>query len=75
MYSKEDLLMQLRRMPISENDTVMVHSSMKAIGDVMGGANTVLDLLVEYFEPGLLLVPTHTWDARNRGIFDPRFSK
>lgn len=75
MYSKEDLLMQLRRMPVSENDTVMVHSSMKAIGNVVGGAQTVLDVLVEYFEPGLLLIPTHTWNMNTGDVFDPRFSK
>lgn len=75
MFLKEDLLRQLDRMPINEKDTVMVHSSMKAIGDVMGGAQTVLDVLVEYFKPGLLLIPTHTWATSNNVVFDPRFSK
>ena len=45
MYKKEDLLEQLREMKIKPTDTVMMHSSMKAVGEVDGGAETVLDAL------------------------------
>lgn len=60
-YSKEMLKNQLESMGLRASDTVLVHSSMKAIGDVEGGADTVLDALMEYFAEGLLLLPTHTW--------------
>ena len=35
----------------------MVHSSMKAIGDVEGGADTVVDAFMEYFQDGGTLAP------------------
>ena len=38
---------------------------MKAIGETQKGAETVLDALMEFFEKGLLLLPTHTWKTIN----------
>ena len=40
-----------------------MHSSLKAIGRIEGGAEALLDTLIEYFtvEDGLFCVPTHTW--------------
>ena len=40
-----------------------MHSSLSAIGDVEGGAENLLDILIEYFtaKGGLFCVPTHTW--------------
>ena len=43
-------------MTIEPSDTIMMHSSMKAIGDVEGGADTVLDALSEYLAEGLLVL-------------------
>jgi len=50
-----------------------VHSSMKAVGNVEGGAETVLDAFIEYFSDGLLLFPTHTWSSINaeHNVYDP----
>ena len=62
MYSKEDLKNQLRQMGILPTDTVLIHTSMRAIGQVEGGPDGVLDTFCEYLEEGLLLVPTHTWE-------------
>lgn len=31
------------------------------MGDIEGGADTVLDALSDYMEKGLLVLPTHTW--------------
>ncbi|MBW8192852.1 AAC(3) family N-acetyltransferase [Neiella marina] len=58
---------------IKTTDTLMVHSSMKAIGNVAGGADTVLDALSDTVNQGLLLLPTHTWQTWNcpDHIFDP----
>lgn len=47
MIKKQELIEQLKNMGIKEGDTLLVHSSMKAIGDVDGGADTVLDALIE----------------------------
>lgn len=61
MYTKEYLISQLEQMEIDPKGTLLVHSSMKAIGEVEGGADTVLDALCEYMKDGLLVLPTHTW--------------
>ena len=52
MYTKKDLLRHLETMGIMPDDTVLIHSSMKAIGEVLGGADTVLDALMEYLSEG-----------------------
>lgn len=61
MYTKSMLLEDLAKLGLKNDDTVMVHSSYKSIGDVAGGPDTVLDSLSEYFQEGLLSLPTHTW--------------
>ncbi len=74
MYSKNDLLVQLEQMNINKKGTLLVHSSMKAIGEVEGGAETVLDALSEYMREGLLVLPTHTWRQMSfeYDVFDSR---
>ncbi|NLO85696.1 MAG: AAC(3) family N-acetyltransferase [Clostridiales bacterium] len=62
MYTKEDLLNHLCALGIDPKGTLFVHSSYKAIGEVEGRADTVLDALMQYMHEGLLAVPTHTWD-------------
>lgn len=57
MYSKNDLIDAFIRLGIRREDTLLVHSSMKAIGEVEGRAETVLDAFIEYMEPGLLIFP------------------
>lgn len=61
-YFKEDLLKHMKTLKIDKKGTLLVHSSYKSIGDVEGGAETVLDALMEYMQDGLLLLPTHTWE-------------
>ncbi|NLM41698.1 MAG: AAC(3) family N-acetyltransferase [Firmicutes bacterium] len=72
MYSKLDLHRQMEQMGILPHDTLLVHSSMKAIGPVEGGADTVLDAFCEYLHEGLLVLPTHTWAQINAeyNVFD-----
>ena len=61
MHTKESLTDDLIRAGIQPSDTLLVHSSMKSIGAVDGGADTVLDALMDYFrEKGLLVFPTLT---------------
>ncbi len=61
IYQKQDFIQDLIRMGVKPDDVLVVHSSMKAIGAVEGGADTVLDAMMEYLEDGLLILPTHTW--------------
>ena len=59
-------------MGLTGSETILIHSSMKAVGNVEGGADTVLDALMEFFADGLLLLPTHTWKTVNESnpVFD-----
>lgn len=78
MYTKQELKRQLAELTLRPDDTVLIHSAMKPIGAVEGGADTVLDAWMEYFAPGLLVLPTHTWDVNWYGgslTFDERTSK
>jgi len=65
MHTKSDILQALAAMQIDPNGTALIHSSMKAIGDVENGADTILDACIEYMQSGLLIFPTHSWDEGN----------
>ncbi len=70
MYSKEEIFAQLEAMHAPRDKMVLMHSSLRAIGAVEGGAKGLLDILIEYFtaEGGLLCVPVHTWHNLEREI-------
>ena len=72
-YTKVQLLQQLREMGIQPADNLLVHSSMKSLGPVQGGADTVLDALMDAVPEGLLILPTHTWQQMDAkySFFDP----
>ena len=74
MFSKEQLKEQIRQMGVQPDDTVLIHTSMKAIGEVDGGADTVIDAFCEVLTDGLFLVPTHTWGCvnKNQPVYDVR---
>ena len=74
MYTVAELKTQIAQMGIAPDDTVLIHTSMKAVGDVEGGADGVMDAFCEYLTEGLFLVPTHTWDNVNREnpVYDVR---
>ncbi|MEI7025092.1 AAC(3) family N-acetyltransferase [Paenibacillus sp. y28] len=61
MHTKASLMQQMKDMEIDPNGTLLIHSSMKSLGDVEGGADTVLDVWMDYMQNGLLVLPTHTW--------------
>ncbi len=65
MYTKAEILNALTAMSIDSEGTLLIHSSMKAIGLVENGADTVLDACIEYMQKGLLVFPTHSWSERN----------
>lgn len=74
MYTKDQLKECLKNMGLKKNDAVLIHSSMKSIGEVEGGADTVIDAFMEYLEDGLFMTPVHTWHimgAEHRS-FDPK---
>ena len=62
-YTKIDLLNQLKQLNVPKDKPVIVHTSLKAVGNVEGGGQTLLDALIEHVtsDGGLLVVPTHTF--------------
>ena len=73
-YDKEQLKKDLQNMGLKPTDALMVHSSMKSIGAVNGGADVVVDAFMEYLSEGLLMMPTHTWKQMSEeyNVFDPK---
>lgn len=71
MFTKEDILKQLETFSVAKGHLVTMHTSLRAVGPVEGGADTLLDALIEFFTPGggLFCVPTHTWHTR---VYDMR---
>ncbi len=65
IVKKEDILFSLRNMGIIEGDSIIVHSSLTAIGYVENGADTVIDALIEAVgDRGNLVMSTLTgWET------------
>ena len=61
-HTKEMIFRQLKEMNAPTGSIVVMHSSLRSIGPVEGGAEALLDTLIEYFtrDNGLFCVPTHT---------------
>lgn len=59
---------------IQKSDTVMIHTSMRSLGEVEGGCDGLIDGFTSYLTDGLFLVPTHTWANVNKDqpIYDVR---
>ena len=69
-YTKSDIYRQLEAMNAPTDSVVLMHASLRAIGPVEGGAEGLLDALIEYFtrDGGLFCVPTHTWHNLGKEI-------
>lgn len=65
MNNKNFLINQFKDMSIKPSDTVLIHTSMKAVGKTENGADGLIDAFCEYLSQGLFLVPTHTWNIVN----------
>lgn len=74
MFTKDELKRQMAAMGLQKDDTVLIHISLKAVGETKGGADGLIDAFCEYLSDGLFLVPTHTWDNVNakNPVFDVR---
>ena len=70
IYTKDDILCQLKAMNAPQDSVVLMHSSYRAIGSVEGGAEALLSVLIEYFTErgGLFCIPTHTWHNLRKEI-------
>ena len=62
MASFDILVKDLQNLGLQKGDTVIVHSSLKSMGQVEGGADTVIDALIEVVgENGTVLFPALSW--------------
>ena len=57
----EKMAADLRALGIKSDDTVFVHSSLKSLGYVEGGADTVIDTLLSVLSDGTLLMPAFSY--------------
>jgi aminoglycoside 3-N-acetyltransferase len=58
MWTKERILGDLSELNITPGDAVLVHASMRAVGPVEGGADTVVEALLEAVSPeGTVVAP------------------
>lgn len=64
MLIKNELVTAFRNAGLTAGDLVLVHSSLRKLGTVEGGADTVLDALLEVLgQEGTLALPTHTFSV------------
>lgn len=69
-FTKNELIEQLELLQVPVGSIVLMHTSLRAIGQVEGGTGALLDALVEHFtrEKGLFCVPTHTWHNMGKSV-------
>jgi len=76
--TKVDLINGLKKLGLKEGDIVLVHSSLTSLGYVEGGADTVIDALIEIVgEKGTVLMPAYPTkgyegDWTTNTLFDPK---
>lgn len=65
--TKQDIVNDLRRLGVGPGMTIMVHSSLSALGHVEGGAETLIEALIEAVGPeGTVAMPA----MPGSGVFD-----
>lgn len=75
-YAKEEIMQGLMKLGVERGDTIFVHSSLRSIGYVPGGSETVIDALLESVgEGGTVVVPTLTGQIFNSPDYPPSFSR
>jgi len=72
MLLKKEIKEILASLKLKANDTLLIHSSLKSIGQIEDNAEGLLEALMDYLSDGLLIFPTHTWDVMKQDdmVFD-----
>lgn len=62
-YTQREIYESLKRLGAPQDSVVIMHTSLRSVGEIEGGAEALLDVMIDYFtkEGGLFCVPTHTW--------------
>lgn len=62
VITKEIIVNELKKIGLEKNDVVMVHTSLKSMGYVCGGAQTIIEALIDVVGPeGTIMMPTQSW--------------
>lgn len=62
VLTKADLIRQFKNCGLAEGQTIFMHTSLKSLGYVVGGAETLIRSLLEIVgEEGTLMMPSQTW--------------
>lgn len=70
--SVDQLKKSLRGVGVARGDNVVVHSSLSSLGAMEGGAEVVVDALLDVLGPaGNLVLPTFSYAENAESIFDP----
>ena len=68
---KGEIIQKLKEVGLKSGDTVMVHTSLGKMGYVCGGAQAVIEALMEVVgDSGTIMMPTQSWKIwiRRRGF-------
>lgn len=62
VITKEEIITELKNVGLEKNDVVIVHSSLKSMGYVCGGAQAVIEALITTVGcEGSIMMPTQSW--------------
>lgn len=62
VITKEEIIRSLKEVGLNEGDNVMVHTSLKSMGYVCGGAQTIIESLLKVIgKSGTIMMPTQSW--------------
>jgi aminoglycoside 3-N-acetyltransferase len=65
MLTKNEIIKVLKDNGLKSDTNIMIHSSLKSIGEIEGRALGLIDTLKDYFKNGLIMFPMHTWSFIN----------
>lgn len=71
MITRKDVFDLFEAFGIGHDGIVTVHSSLREVGPIEGGADGLIDAMKAYLSEGLLLIPTYTW--ANVNAANPHF--
>lgn len=74
VLTQDRIAADLRRLGVQPGDVLMIHSSLRSLGHVVGGATTVVDALLEVLGPtGTLVGPSFNFESAQdpNFVFDP----
>ena len=69
MYSIEELANDFRKLGIAAGDTVMLHASVRAVGEVAGGSNVLVQPELEKRRSPLVSIPPFVRGFSRHGVF------